>query len=229
MWCTPVDRACQDVFQKCPAGCAVRSHQHAGLLQRSPDKQAAVTFPATMVHCGSHGPACDTDLPGQTPGGVQHQFRPSKALAGAWRPGPSCHCGRSRKWEPSLYPQPGWRGSPQAPPLAKGRAASSPPSGTNTPMPRRQHPLLGLLLKSGQGGPGEFAPSQVGLLEGRGLGPPGLGLFVAQDAPSPLKMTQLSLPVSRCCLISPPFQRETGLGRRGQPSEEEVDLGSAQA
>lgn len=38
MWYTPVDRASQDSFRKCPAGCAVRSHQHAGLLQRSPDK-----------------------------------------------------------------------------------------------------------------------------------------------------------------------------------------------
>lgn len=71
MWYTPVDRASQNGFRKCPAGCAVRSHQHAGLLQRSPDKHrlqspsrqqwcivAAMAQPETWTCLDKHQAAC---------------------------------------------------------------------------------------------------------------------------------------------------------------------------
>ena len=103
------------------------------------------------------------DLPGQTPGGVQYQLRRSKALSGAWRPGPSCHCARSRKWELSLYPQPPVEGEPTGTTLGKQESSPQPHIGNKHTHARGQQPLLGLLLKSGQGGPGELAPSQVGL------------------------------------------------------------------
>lgn len=41
-----------------PTGSASKSDRCAGLLYCSPEQtKAVVTFPATMVHCGGHGPA----------------------------------------------------------------------------------------------------------------------------------------------------------------------------
>ena len=136
MWYTPVDRASQDSFRKCPAGCAVRSHQHAGLLQRSPDKHrlqspsrqqwcivAAMAQPETWTCLDKHQAACSISS------GVQRLSRaPGDPARAATVPGAG-----SGSCPYTLSPR--WRGSPQAPPLANRRAAPSPTSGTNTPTP----------------------------------------------------------------------------------------------
>lgn len=172
----------------CPPGSAWQSDRYAGLHHSPEQTGAAVTFPATMAHCGAHSPAHRiVSLLGQTPGQqplLAQAFESSRGHLEAPR---SCLCGQSRKWEVILTPSvwgpllcwPCW----EEPQLHPWQTLSSPqfPWGTTLPPTHRGlHPLPLLLIEGGREGPGVAARSWVGLGEEWGSGRPGLGLLVAR-------------------------------------------------
>lgn len=149
MWYTPVDRASQNGFRKCPAGCAVRSHQHAGLLQRSPDKHrlqspsrqqwcivAAMAQPETWTCLDKHQAACSISS------GVQ---RLSRCLETR----PKLPLWLEQEVGAVLIPSAWVEGEPTGTTLGKRESSPQPHIGNKHTHARGQQPLLGLLLKSG--------------------------------------------------------------------------------